>query len=256
VRSKSFENLSFPALAADDTFTLQVFHAFSHVLGSWVRLSWLLEIAYYLDVHRQDDLLWHCIVQGQQNAAPVTGIAFNRNAFGLILSLTQEIFPSSHALPSALNDWCIQSLPVTIQAWIRHFGRRFAHADLNGSKLSLFVHREFVAHDTRADRRAWRRYALRRIFPVGRRSSVGKVLMASLRIKIRANASQWLHSMRRVLFHLRELVFFPVEVIRWKRALRVFQGQRACTSSESDTLRANSETPAGTAVTNLARFQD
>jgi hypothetical protein len=253
VRSKSFENLSFPALVADDMFTLQVLHAFSHFLGSWVRLSWLLEIAYYLDVHRQDDLLWHSIVQGQQNAAPVTGIAFNRNAFGLILSLTQEIFPSSRPLPSALNDWCIQSLPVPIQAWIRHFGRRFAQADLNGSKLSLFIHREFVALDTRAKRRAWRRYALRRIFPVGRHSSIGKVSVASLRAKIRANAYQRLHSMRRVLFHLRELVSFPVEVIRWKRALRAFQGPRACTLSQSDSLRANSGTTAGT---NFARFPD
>ena len=40
----------------------------------------------------------------------------NRNAFGLILSLTQEVFRSSRTLPSALQDWCIQPLPVPIQA--------------------------------------------------------------------------------------------------------------------------------------------
>jgi len=256
VRSKRIENLTFPVPAADDIFALQVLHAFSHFLGSWVRLSWLLEIAHFIDVHHQDHLLWHSVVERQQDVAQVSRISFNREAFGLVLSLTQEIFPSSRPLPSALRDWCIQPLPIPIRAWIRDFGRRFAHADLNGSKLSLFVYREFVATEIRAGRRACNRYLFRRIFPVSNCSSVGKVSIASSRAKIRANVYQTLHSMRRAFFHLCELVSFPVEAIRWKRALRSFQRQRTRTLSQSDSVRVNSGTPSGKALGNLARFPD
>ena len=256
VRSKRIEDLSFPVLAADDMFSLQVLHAFSHFLGSWVRLSWLLEIASFLDAHHHDDLLWHSVIERQQGVGPVSDTSLNRNAFGLILSLTQEIFPSSRPLPSPIHNWCIQPLPIPIQVWIRHSGRRFALADLDGSKLSLFVYREFVATETRAERRACNRYLLRRIFPVGRRSCIGKVSIASSRAKIRANVYQRLHSMRRALFHLCELVSFPVEAIRWKRALRSFQRQRAQTLSQSDSVRANSGPSSGKALGNLARFPD
>src|SRR5205823_14227207 len=112
VRSKQIDDLSFSILAADDMFGLQVLHAFSHFLGSWVRLSWLLEIASFLDVHQHNDALWHSVVERQQDAA-VGSASFNRKAFGLILSLTQEIFPRSRPLPSALHNWCMQSLPLS-----------------------------------------------------------------------------------------------------------------------------------------------
>jgi hypothetical protein len=256
VRTKRIEDLSFPVLAADDMFALQVLHAFSHFLGSWVRLSWLLEIAYFLEVHHHNDLLWHSVIERQQGGAPVGGISFDREVFGLVLSLVQEVFPSSRPLPSRLHDWCVQPLPIPIQAWIRHFGRRFARADLNGSKVSLFVYREFVATDTRAGRRACNRYLLRRIFPVGRRSSIGKVSIAPSRAKIRANVYQWLHSVRRALFHLCELVSFPLEVIRWKRALRFFQRQRTRPLSQFDSVRVNSGARSGKALGTLARFPD
>jgi Uncharacterised nucleotidyltransferase len=254
-RTKTLDDLSFPALAADDMFALQMLHAFSHLLGSWVRLSWLFEISNFLHAHHQDDPLWHSVIERQQSAqssASTSAIAHNRNAFGLILSLTQEIFPGSRPLPSPLHNWCIEPLPAPIRAWVHHFGRRFAHADLNGSKLSLFVHREFMA----ADRRAFNRYALRRIFPVGHRSSLGKVSITSPRAKLRVNALQRLHSMQRALFHFRELVSFPVEAIRWKLALRAFDRQRARTFSQSDSTRANSGTSAGNTLGNLAQSPD
>jgi|tagenome__1003787_1003787.scaffolds.fasta_scaffold20875831_2 hypothetical protein len=265
-RSKTIDDLNFPALAADDMFALQILHSFSHLLGSWVRLSWLLEISNFLHAHHQNDSLWHSVIERQQNAPSQSSArsAHTRNAFGLILSLTQEIFPSSRPLPLPLHKWCIEPLPAPVHAWMHHFGRRFAHADLNGSKLSLFVHREFMrdssldrgAPTTAADRRAFNRYALRRIFPVGHRSSLGKVSITSPRAKLRVNALQRLHSMQRVLFHFREMVSFPVEAIRWKLALRAFDRQRARTFSQSDSTRANSGTSAGNTLGNLAQSPD
>ena len=269
-RTKTLDDLNFPALAADDMFALQILHAFSHLLGSWVRLSWLFEISNFLHAHHQDDSLWHSVIERQQSAQSQSGAstsassASTRNAFGLILSLTQQIFPSSRPLPSPLHNWCIATLPAPIRVWIHHFGLRFAHSNLNGSKLSLFVHREFTRASsldrsvpvTRADRRAFNRYALRRIFPVGHRSSLGKVSITSPRAKLRVNALQGLHSMQRVLFHLRELVSFPVEAIRWKLALRASDRQRARTFSQSDSTHANSGASAGNTLGNLAQSPD
>src|SRR5215472_3546854 len=39
---------AFPSLADEDAFLLQVLHAFRHFLSSWLRLSWLWEIHYFL----------------------------------------------------------------------------------------------------------------------------------------------------------------------------------------------------------------
>jgi hypothetical protein len=72
--------------------------------------------------------------------------------------------------------------------------------------------------------------------------------------RIRANVSQWLHSMRRVLFHFRELLSFPVDAIRWKRAVRNAHRQRALVPPRSDPVR--SAKPSGTSLSGLARLPD
>ena len=167
-------DFSFPALAADDAFSLQILHTFSHLLGSWIRLSWLVEIAAFLETHRDNASLWHSVIQRNTNndasIATTRNQDSNRQAFGLILSLTHHLFATP--IPQPLSDWCVQpqTLPAPIAAWVAQFGQRFALAPLNGSKLTLFVHRQFIP-----DRRAWRSYLLARLFPVGRRSSIGSV---------------------------------------------------------------------------------
>jgi len=252
-QNKIVDNLSFPTLATYDIFSLQVLHAFSHILGSWVRLSWLLEIAQFLDLYHDDDALWHSVIERQKTASADN---HNRNAFGLVLSLTRQTFPSHRQLPLPLREWCIEPVPLPIQAWVDHFGARFARAGLHGSKLTLFVHREFLDTSNAQGRRAWRRYAFGRILPLRGRSSIGNVSIAAPGAKIRSTVFQWLHSMRRALFHLRELVSLPVESIRLKRALRAFQRRRARTSRQSDNLHANSGSASSNALANLARLPD
>jgi hypothetical protein len=210
VRQKTLAGVSFPALATDDMFSLQVLHAFNHLLGSWVRLSWLLEIGHFLDLHHEDDALWHSIIERTQKE-PAT-----RNAFGLVLCLTQALF--ARPIPHALDEWCLQPLPGRIKLWVREFGLRTAISDLDGAKLTLFVHQEFFR---RADSR--KAYLIRRIFPLGRQSSVGMVPTAAPGARIKARVSRWLHSMRRAAFHARELVCLPVDAIRWQSAIRAME---------------------------------
>jgi hypothetical protein len=249
-RRAALDDFSFPVLALDDAFSLQVLHTFSHLLGSWVRISWLVEIAHSLEAHRDNASLWHSVIKRNTNCGTATtSNGNNREAFGLILSLTNHLFATP--IPKPLYDWCAhpQTLPAPIAAWVAQFGRRFALAGLNGTKLTLFVHRQFIS-----DRRTWRAYLLARLFPVGRNSSIGSVSIASRGARMKAQVSQWLHSMRRVLFHARELVSLPMEIIRWKRALRAVRGQHVLVPQRSDAERTS--TPSGAALAGLARLPE
>jgi hypothetical protein len=247
LQQKTLQDLTFPTLADDDIFSLQVLHAFNHLLGSWIRLSWLFEIRHFLNLHHNDSVLWSSVISRQQASDAARERANNRNAFGLILSLTQRLFP--RPIPRALDDWCVQPLPTPIRAWIDQFGLRFAFSNLDGAKLSLFVHREFFD-----DRRAWRAYVFTRILPFGRQSSIGNVSTAAPGARMKTRVSQWLHSAGRALFHASELVSFPVEAIRWKRALRAAHRQRALIPPSSDTVRSSANT--GNALAGLARLPD
>ena len=243
VENMTVHQVSFPALAADDRFTLQVTHAMKHLLGSWVRLSWLVEIGNFIDFHCDNADLWRSVITGAGDAPTV------RNAFGLILSLTQMLFP--RPIPRGLHAWCLETLPSRIAAWVSEFGARWAVSGLDGAKLTLFVHREFFD-----DPSSWNSYLASRIFPFGRRSSIGRVSTAVPGARIKARASQWLHSMRRAMFHTRELASLPLEAIRWKRAVRSVERQRALVSTRSDDNDRHSGATSGTALAGVARFRN
>jgi hypothetical protein len=207
VQRKSLLGVSFPALARDDMFLLQVMHAFQHLLGSWVRLSWLFEIDYFMGAHEQDTALWDSVRSRAGADARL------RSAFGLILRLTNQIFP--RPLPHTLEAWCLAPLPSSTEAWVRHFGVTWAISDLPGKKLTLFVHRDFVN-----DANSWQKYLLRRIFPLHLRSSGVRGVNTSVKVRVKAKASRCAHVIGRVIFHVREMASLAVEAIRWKRVLR------------------------------------
>src|SRR5271156_4580057 len=87
IQRKRLLGVSFPSIAADDTFLLQVFHAFQHLLASWVRLSWLLELDHFIGAHEHEEAFWQSVRDraGDDNKL--------RRAFGLVLRLTSQIFP-------------------------------------------------------------------------------------------------------------------------------------------------------------------
>jgi len=245
-QSVALAQISFPALSLDDRFTLQVMHAFKHLLGSWVRLSWLVEIGRFVDVHHDDQGLWHSVVSRSGRNPTI------RNAFGLILALTQALF--RRPIPGSLEEWCLRPLPCRIATWVNEFGFQWALSGLDGAKLTLFVHREFLD-----DASTWTSYLASRIFPFGRRSSIGRVSTAVPRARIKARAFQLLHSMRRAMFHTRELASLPLEAIRWKRALRLVERQPALVSNcPGDSHRSDGRTNAtsGEALTSVARFRN
>jgi hypothetical protein len=220
LQCKRLNDISFHALSVEDMFHVQVLHAFKHLLGSWVRASWLLEIGYFIDRHYANADLWRSIATraGQEHTV--------RDAFGLIVSLTNTLFP--RPIPPTLQEWCLEPLSGRIETWVSQFGLRSVVSDLHGTKLTLFVHREFVQNPG-----SWNSYIIRRMFPIRRQSSIGSVASVDLGTRIMVKASQSLHVMRRMAFHARELVSLPVEAIRWKFALRSVERQRALVSAGS-----------------------
>src|ERR1700722_19114487 len=213
LKTKILLDIAFPTLPSEEMFCLQVMHAFRHLLGSWIRVSWLYEIGYFIDRHYGDEDLWRAIADRMGHDSRT------RNAFGLVLSLARALFP--RPIPKPLAGWCLQSLPPRIETWVAHFGLKTAIADLDGAKFTLFVHREFVD-----DRAFWTSYVKYRIFPIGRRSSIGRVAITDTGTRIKAKVSQWRHTMSRSIFHARSLFSLPVEAIRFRYALRSVERQR------------------------------
>jgi hypothetical protein len=212
VQRKSLQGASFPALAEDDMFLLQVFHAFQHLLGSWIRLSWLFELDHFLGNHEQDAALWHAV---RDRAGEDVRL---KRAFGLILHLTNQIFP--RRIPPILEEWCLVPRPRSAEAWVREFGVEWAISDLPGKKLTLFVHRDFVN-----DASLWRKYLWGRIFPMRLKSSLELRTHLSLKVRVKAKVSLCVYALGRIIFHVREMASLAVETIRWRRALRSVPSQ-------------------------------
>jgi len=213
LQPKSMLGVSFPALARDDMFLLQVFHAFQHLLASWIRLSWLFELDHFLWTHEQDTALWHAVLDRAGGDVKL------RRALGLILRLTNQVFP--RRLPEILEGWCLAPLPRRAEAWVRQFGVMWALSDLPGNKLTLFVHRDFVN-----DPNLWRKYLKSRIFPMHLQSSLGLGVHLSLKARVKAKVGRCAYALGRVIFHIRELASLAMGTIRWRRALRSVASRR------------------------------
>jgi hypothetical protein len=214
---KTLNGLSFPVLPTEQRFCLQVMHAFKHLLGFWVRVSWLFEIAYFMDRHHGDTALWRAVI-GQMGPDIKA-----RNAFGLIISLAKTLF--ARQIPQLLDDWCLRSLPLRIEAWVSQFGWKTATSDLDGAKWTLFVHQEFIDHP-----KSWNSYLIDRLFPIREALSMDAVITKHVGSRMNIPASQWRHMMRRSLFHARTLFSLPLEAIRWKYAMRSLERRRLLAS--------------------------
>jgi Uncharacterised nucleotidyltransferase len=212
-RGRRLRDIEFFSLSSEDMFLMQILHAFSHLLGSWVRVSWLWEIHYYLEKHADEIKLWQAI---QKRAGD--DLTF-RKATGFVLGLTKELFGTS--IPEPLNVWCVQTLPERAEAWIRHFGVRWALSDLEGSKLTLFIHREFVE-----DAGEWKAYLLRRVLPFSGRPSIGRIEASDVKIRLWGRASQLKFTGQRLVFHSSALLTLAWEALQWRRALQSSRKRR------------------------------
>jgi hypothetical protein len=215
-RGRKLRDIGFSSLSAEDMFLVQVLHAFSHLLGSWVRVSWLWEIHCFLQTHLDDEELWQRIIMRAADDPT------SRKAIGLVLCLTTRLFGGP--IPEALNDWCVETLPERVDTWVRHFGTQWALSELGGSKVTLFIHEEFLN-----DASQWKSYLLRRLFPAPGRPSIGGIEASDVKTLFAGRVAQLLFVGRRLAFHTREIFILAREAFRWRQALQ--SGRKGRTAS-------------------------
>ncbi len=211
--NRALRGIHFTSLSTKDMFLMQVLHAFSHLLGSWVRVSWLWEMHYFLQKHAKEEELWLAIKARAGDAVIL------RKALGLTLGLTTKLFETP--IPEVLKDWCIETLPDRVHTWIRHFGAQWALSELNGSKLTLFIHQEFLS-----GAKNWQAYFLRRLIPLPGRPSLGPIEASDVKTQLKGSAAQVMFTCRRMAFHAGAILTLAWDAFRWRHALQSSRRQR------------------------------
>ncbi|HWG58238.1 MAG TPA: nucleotidyltransferase family protein [Candidatus Acidoferrales bacterium] len=208
-RTRAYDGIELFALAAEDMFLLQLLHAFQHLLGSWVRLSWLWEIHYFMRCNLNQSALWSS-AQACGGEDPLL-----RHACGLIVRLTNRLFDTP--VPPVLQAWCVEPLPQKMRAWVDLLGVKWALVDMRGSKLALFVHGDFIA-----DSATRRRHLLRRLIPVAGRPSLGEVSTHSGWARFALRIARLRFICRRLWVHVSDVPPLCIEFLRWRRAQKEF----------------------------------
>lgn len=148
------QGVPFRTLSVEDAFLIQVTHAFNHILTCWIRMSWLCEIAYFLNQRAFDPLFWGRI-EDRLGDKPV-----QREITVVVTALAAQFFGAP--LPPAV--WSrAQELRPAVRIWIENYARKWAFGKnqphelglFPTAKLVLFLHREY-AFDTATRRRLTR----------------------------------------------------------------------------------------------------
>jgi hypothetical protein len=144
IRHKNLGQVRFPTISEADAFTLHVLHAFQHLAGGWLRLSWLFEIPNFIESRRTDNHLWRSVadrVALEQRCA---------HAFGLILQQTSMLFRTK--IPGTLADELINPLPANLLKWNENYAVKVLLSDFGlPSRHFQLVHGHFFRNS--ADRR-------------------------------------------------------------------------------------------------------
>ena len=217
LQPRELHGVSFQSLSLEDAFLVQVLHAFGHLLGSWLRVSWLWEIHYFFEMHAAYAGFWHSFGERAGDDPQI------RKAIGLVLDLTRRLFQTR--IPAEPQAVYLDPLPERISAWVEHCGTRWALAGIAGSKLSLFVHREFFDRDA-----SWRAYFLRRMLPRHAKTSPGLALASDAETRLRDRITQIEFTARRLFFHAGAALSFMWEALRWRQALYASRRARSAAS--------------------------
>jgi putative nucleotidyltransferase-like protein len=141
-RTQQWNGLTFPAVAVEDAFLLQVVHACHHLFTLWMRMSCLFEIAYFLNRRAGDTELWSRIEERAGDNVVL-------QEFVVIISeLAARLFASP--LPPLVQSWGAGIRPA-VRTWIDHYARHWAFCELPvyqfrlfpRSKLALFLRQQY-----------------------------------------------------------------------------------------------------------------
>ena len=144
--------VTFQGLSLADRFLAQVFHAFRHSFRSWLRISWLFEIGYFMELHRKNDPLWGRIIERSGNSQ------LTKRIFYIVLGTTNRLFHSR--VPASLESWISEGMTPTLAAWLEQFSVDWAVPRL-ARKPQQYIH-GFRVH---SERKLRKKYFASRLIP-------------------------------------------------------------------------------------------
>ena len=203
---RNISGQEFLCLSLEDAFLMQVLHAFRHATRSWIRVSWLLEIAKCMDRHQPDATLWNHVIHRAGNAR------LTKSAFAFVLGLVARLFQTP--IPAALRSWTSEAMTLSMKAWLDHFAFDWAIADWPGSLSNLFLTAEFIP-DPALRIQYWRS----RLLPGKTQASLASVAATSPTKFFQLRAAQLSYVAHRAALHLKDIVSLPRQQFRWRRAL-------------------------------------
>ena len=204
--SAELHSVHFYSLSFEDKFLTQVLHLFRHSFRSWIRLSWLLEIATCLQLHCHDEHLWQRVIEraGEDR--------LTKRIFSFVLGLAHRLFDCR--VPSALQSWSSPACSPAMRTWLDHFSLDWAIADWPGSLNNLFFAAEFIP-----DRRRRLLYLRSRLLPRGGQTSIGAVATSDSASVWNVSAARLRYTAGRSAAHLKSLLCLPWQHLRWWKAL-------------------------------------
>ncbi len=194
------------SLLLEDKFLLQVLHVFRHAFRSWLRISWLLELAKCIDKHQQNEALWNRVI------ARAGGARLTKSIFAFVLGLVARLFHTQ--IPTPLAVWTTGATTSATRAWLDHFGCDWALSDWPGSLNNLFLTAEFIP-DPSLRMRYWRS----RLIPRRGQASLGSIAPATQQRFFQLQAARVRYLARRAAVHFKDIAALPRQQLRWKRAL-------------------------------------
>jgi hypothetical protein len=210
----------FNRLSLEDTFLVQVFHAFRHSFRSWVRLSWLLEISRFLEIHQHDEAFWRRAVNRAGEELTT------KRAFALVLGLATRLF--HNAIPLQLKQWTAKATTDAMSAWLDNYSVNWSISDWPGSLSNVLLASEFIP-----DRKLRAYYWKSRLLPRKTNLSIGAMKCRDASTLSKFGAGRLRYLGKRSVSHLKCLLLLAVEELRWRRSLRAFRRGRPGSHDEA-----------------------
>lgn len=211
VRTRQWQGLTFRALPEEDMLLIQVIHAFNHILTGWVRMSWLYEIAYFLDRRSTDRSLWERIERR------LGGDPLLREMFVVIAGLSGHFFRAP--IPPMFRTWPDELRP-SVRIWIQHYAWTWAFAKnrvdqfslFSASPVVLFLHQQYLSEGDA------RRHLLRsRLLPWEQLVRRARSIKANSSAHAGSRGRQFERVLIRLTFHLTGGLRYLWEVPRWRK---------------------------------------
>jgi hypothetical protein len=205
------QGLRFPVLNDEDAFILQVIHVFQHTLECWMKLSWLLEIGYFMKARSLDGQLWDRIENRVRDVPGLTEFA------AVVMGLAEIVFGAP--MPSIGTKWT-QSLRPPVKSWLEHYAWTWVIEDhpyhsasvFSAAKLALFLHREFIS-----DPQLQKEMTKRRLFPWKQPDRIAIPVGRTASSYLKAGRLQSRFMLKRLFFHIGSDARYLWELPRWRQ---------------------------------------